>query len=1059
VSNFLGAGLAAGDPVVVIATGARRAAFEAQLQRGGFDVAAARASRQLTLLDAREILSRVLRNGEVDARRFEAELAPLTAGPGTRAYGEMAEVLWSEGRQATALQIEELWNDLQRRRSFVLLCSYPLAPFQDHPALVQRVCRAHTDVVPPPAPGPPASFVRALVEEIGQRKAAERALHELRQRQEERAGLPEPDLQRVVDALPVLVSYVDADQRYRLVSAAYERWIGSRTTIIGKTLAEVLGPEAYRSVAPHAARALSGTAVTFEAELPYRGGARFVEATYVPQAAPDGRIAGFAALVADVTERRTFQRFRDRDATRAARLLRITGAIADAVSADRVFEALVDHVAEAVQASSAALWLVDEGEATARLVRSRGYSAAAEQRFATIALDTAPGIPAAESLYRREPVWISSPTELLARYPELGQAVTPGRAYRVWCLPLLVEGRALGTLGLTLEDSTEPADNERDFLLMVARYASQAIERLRLIEDERKSRAKADDAAARLSLLGQSARRFLETDLDLPSRLRGIVVEMGVQLSSGVGVTLMDDQGLLRTSAIHHPDPEAARMLAALAVTAPLHPGEGVTGRVAASGQSVLIASVDAEEMAARAAPSYRAFLERHPTYALVCAPLRARGQIIGTVTATRTRPGERYTRDDLLLLEQMAEQAAAAIESSRLYQETFDARMRAEQLYRFAQAVVDADRVESVFEAALTAMEAGLGVKQAAVLTFDGAGVMRFRAWRNLSPEYRAAVEGHSPWRSDETNPQPVLVPDVATDAALAPHRAVLAREGIGALAFIPLLNRDRLLGKFMVYHPAPHSFSTAELGTARAIANHLASTIVRFAAVAKLEETIRTNELFAGVLAHDLRNPLGAIINAAQLLRGEAIERPVARILSSGQRMTRMIEQLLDFTRARTGGGIDITPRPTSLADLCAQATGELELTHPDWRIQRRVLGDPTGTWDPDRLLQAISNLVANAGQHGRPAGEIVITIDGRLPAHVTLQVHNDGAIPPALLPDLFSPFRTTRHPHGLGLGLFIVHEIALSHRGHIDVTSTPPTGTTFTLHLPRHPPPRSP
>jgi signal transduction histidine kinase len=499
-------------------------------------------------------------------------------------------------------------------------------------------------------------------------------------------------------------------------------------------------------------------------------------------------------------------------------------------------------------------------------------------------------------------------------------------------------------------------------------------------------------------------------------------------------------------------------------MTAPLRMGEGVTGRVAASGQSVLIPAADPEEMLERAPPAYHPFLQRHPSYALVCAPLRARGQIIGTVTATRTRAGESYTHDDLLLLEQLAERAAATIENSRLYQETFDARLRAEQLYRFAQAVVDADRVEPVFEAALTAIEAGLGVERAAVLTLDERKVMRFRAWRKLSPGYRAAVEGHSPWRPDESNPQPVLVPDVARDAALAAHRAVLEQEGVRALAFIPLVNGGRLLGKFMIYHPRPHTFGASELGTARAIANHLASVIARFAAVARLQETIRTNELFAGVLAHDLRNPLGAILTAADLLLGrrgegpdsERIERPANRIRTSGQRMSRMIEQLLDFTRARTGGGMEVTARPTNLADLCAQATGELELAHPDWRIRRQVVGDPTGTWDPDRLVQAISNLVANAGQHGPRGGEIVIAIDGGGADQVALEVHNDGTIPPALIPHLFDPFRSTghrrEHSRGLGLGLFIVREIATVHGGQIEVTSSEATGTTFSLRLPR-------
>ncbi len=95
-------------------------------------------------------------------------------------------------------------------------------------------------------------------------------------------------------------------------------------------------------------------------------------------------------------------------------------------------------------------------------------------------------------------------------------------------------------------------------------------------------------------------------------------------------------------------------------------------------------------------------------------APLRARGRIIGTVTAARCRPGQGFTADDLKLLEELGERAAAAIENARLHREAVNARARAEQLYRFAQAVVAADRVDVVFDAALTALEAAVGATRA---------------------------------------------------------------------------------------------------------------------------------------------------------------------------------------------------------------------------------------------------------------------------------------------------------------------------------------------------------
>jgi PAS domain S-box-containing protein len=397
--------------------------------------------------------------------------------------------------------------------------------------------------------------------------------------------------------------------------------------------------------------------------------------------------------------------------------------------------------------------------------------------------------------------------------------------------------------------------------------------------------------------------------------------------------------------------------------------------------------------------------------------------------------------------------------------EEAAAARGRAEQLYRFAQAVALADRVEVACDAALATIESALGAERAAILTLDEDQVMRCVAWRKLSPEYRHGVEGHSAWPADVKAPEPVLVQDAETEPSLAPLLPILRSERIRALAFMPLFTGGQLLGKLVFYYGEPHVFARHELETAAAVAHHLASVLAHFSAVARLEENVRAHERFAGVLAHDLQNPLGAIINSAQVLlmrqdrerpAEERDRRPLSRIVASGQRMSRMIDQLLDFTRARIGGGLAIEPRDNHLGELCRQALDELELAHPEWRIRCEVAGDARGTWDPDRLLQVISNLVANAGQHGMPGGEIVVQLDGTAPDWVRLEVHNQGAIFASLVPHLFDPFRThsgRERARGLGLGLFIVRELVRAHGGQVDVTSSADAGTRVALELPRH------
>jgi PAS domain S-box-containing protein len=147
--------------------------------------------------------------------------------------------------------------------------------------------------------------------------------------------------------------------------------------------------------------------------------------------------------------------------------------------------------------------------------------------------------------------------------------------------------------------------------------------------------------------------------------------------------------------------------------------------------------------------------------------------------------------------------------------------------LLTLTKAVAAASSPEEVYAAALSCLRDCLRVEKASILVFDAAGVMRFKAWLDLSPAYRRAVDGHSPWQPDTKDPQPVLVPDVAREPSLAGLREIVESEGIQALAFVPLLIGDKLLGKFMLYYPERHEFTAEEVAVAEAIASHVAFAV----------------------------------------------------------------------------------------------------------------------------------------------------------------------------------------------------------------------------------------
>jgi PAS domain S-box-containing protein len=147
--------------------------------------------------------------------------------------------------------------------------------------------------------------------------------------------------------------------------------------------------------------------------------------------------------------------------------------------------------------------------------------------------------------------------------------------------------------------------------------------------------------------------------------------------------------------------------------------------------------------------------------------------------------------------------------------------------LYELARRRQDAKSLNDIYEGALNAILSALHADRASILLFDQNKVMRFVAWRGLSKKYRTAVEGHSPWKRDTKRPKPICIPDVETADLPKSLKATVLAEGIQALAFIPLITGKKLIGKFMAYYNAPHSFTDGELKLTAAIAQDLVQAI----------------------------------------------------------------------------------------------------------------------------------------------------------------------------------------------------------------------------------------
>jgi signal transduction histidine kinase len=313
------------------------------------------------------------------------------------------------------------------------------------------------------------------------------------------------------------------------------------------------------------------------------------------------------------------------------------------------------------------------------------------------------------------------------------------------------------------------------------------------------------------------------------------------------------------------------------------------------------------------------------------------------------------------------------------------------------------------------------------------------------------------------------MIVIDHVAESPLYRHHPTPAMYGFESYFSVPIFRADgAYFGTLCGLDPKPMLLSTPAIVStlelfAQLISKQLESERVHAVARDELlseRETAELREQFIAVLGHDLRTPLGAIQNGVELLR---LKHPDPQALPLLQRMQRsvgrmsaLVDDVVDFTRGRMGGGIALNMRhENALGTVFGQVIDELRELHPDVAIVSRMQPGITLLCDTGRLAQLLSNLLKNALVHGDAGAPVTVAIaanDGRF----SIAVSNHGAsLSPALIAQLFKPFwrAPSRGAHeGLGLGLYIVSQIARSHGGAMDVTSHVGL-VTFTFSMPDH------
>lgn len=228
------------------------------------------------------------------------------------------------------------------------------------------------------------------------------------------------------------------------------------------------------------------------------------------------------------------------------------------------------------------------------------------------------------------------------------------------------------------------------------------------------------------------------------------------------------------------------------------------------------------------------------------------------------------------------------------------------------------------------------------------------------------------------------------------------------------------------------------------------------------QLADAARFEQQILGIVSHDLRNPIQAMVTGAEILARrpdlpEDLRRTAQRVVGSGHKASRMIADLLDYTRTRSGGGLAVERRAADLHAVVRDALDELRAGHPGREILHERPGDGACACDVDRIVQIVDNLVVNAVTYGRPDAPVRVRSGGDDPAIAEITVHNEGApIPPEIEATLFEPFARAGRPsatrRSIGLGLYIVRQLARAHGGDVTVHSTAEDGTRFAVRLPR-------
>ena len=756
-------------------------------------------------------------------------------------------------------------------------------------------------------------------------------------------------------------------------------------------------------------------------------------------------------------------------ADRTTRLQAVTASLSEAVTPSEVANVVAQAAISALAARSAFIVALSEngefevlaakGVADDFVQAWRGYS---EQPPESIV----------QAIRLGAPVFASSREDLVKQFPALSSLPIADRSFAG--VPLVVEGRAVGSMVITFSVERALDREDRDHVLALGRLCAQALERARLYDVAEDAREKAETARRRQAVLAEAS-SILTASLDYDLTLTQVADLCVPQLADWCAIDISGEDGSIDHAAIVHRDPEKMELGRRLREQYPTNYEGGIAKEVIKTGKSFFWPDLNDEVLMRTAQDEQHLdMLRQLGLKSAIVVPLTAREKIFGMLTLVMAQSGRRYDKDDLALAQEVGRRVAIAIDNARLYTAEQVSRSQAEEAQQRLWFLAEANAVLSSsldFETTLERV-ATLAVPWLADCSvthlFPDEGTEARAAVSHIDASKEALVhELHARYAPLPGQPHPLLemIQDQAPvlleeieESALAGiaqddrHREILRELGFKSYMAAPLIARGRLFGA-MTFATAGESrrYTRQDLSLAEELARRAALALDNarlYEDSQRVQDALRvaleSKDEFLGVMSHELRTPITAIYGGARVLRSradrldeESKSRLMEDIEQESERLFRMVENLLVLSRLELGQ--EVSTEPVLVQRLITKLTTAFKQRRPNrpMIVNADEDLDPVAA-EPHYLEQIFRNLLSNADKYS--PGDSPIEVEAReIDGAAEISVLDRGpGIAPEEIGLIFDRFyrsdRTANQATGIGLGLTVCKRLAEAQAGRI-------------------------